>query len=180
MKIHSFRHRRSRGFSLMELIVVVAIIVVLAGLTLGGFSLVNQKTARDKAKVQIKLLETALETYNSDNRSYPPNPDPMGEKGDEILYKYLYYDGFEARDSGGVVYMPDFDPENNAKSGQAWMQGTGAQARVVDPWGQFYRYRSGDSTGAQNTDFDLWSVGPDGKTNADPKHKDCLDDIRNF
>jgi prepilin-type N-terminal cleavage/methylation domain-containing protein len=172
--------RRSRGFSLMELIVVVAIIVILAGLTLGGFALVNQKTARDTAKVQIGLIQNALETYNSDNRSYPPNPDPMGERGDEVLYKYLYYDGFEARESGGVVYMPEFDPENNAKSGQKWMQGLGAQARIVDPWGNFYRYRSADSPGAQNPDFDLWSMGADGKTNADPKHKDCADDIKNF
>jgi general secretion pathway protein G len=179
MKIHRF-HARSRGFSLMELIVVVAIIVILAGLTLGGMALVNQKTARDTAKVQLGLIQTALETYNSENKSYPPNPDPMGERGDEVLYKYLYYDGFEARDSGGVVYMPQFDPENNAKSGQKWMQGLGAEARIVDPWGQFWRYRSADSPGAQNPDFDLWSVGADGKTNADPKHKDCADDIRNF
>jgi prepilin-type N-terminal cleavage/methylation domain-containing protein len=179
MKIQKSQ-RRDGGFSLMELIVVVAIIVILAGLTLGGFSLVNQKTARDTAKVQLKLIENALETYNSDNRSYPPNPDPMGERGDEVLYKYLYYDGFEARDSGGVVYMPEFDPENNAKSGQKWMQGLGAQARIVDPWGNFYRYRSGDSPGAQNPEFDLWSMGADGKTNADPKHKDCADDIKNF
>ena len=176
---------RAGGFSLMELIVVVAIIVILAGLTLGGFSLVNQKTARDTAKVQLGLIQNALENYNSDNRSYPPNSDPMGEKGDEVLYKYLYYDGFEARDEGGVVYMPEFDPEYNSgtgksKRGQKWMQGTGAEARIIDPWGNFYRYRSADSTGAQNPDFDLWSMGADGKTNADPKHKDCNDDIKNF
>lgn len=185
MKIQSFRRRHRRGFSLMELIVVVAIIVVLAGLTMAGFGLANQQSARKQAKVQLGLIENALENYNSDNRSYPPHPDPMGEKGDEVLYKYLYYDGFEARESGGVVYMPEFDPENNAgtgkvKSGQKWMEGKGQQARVLDPWGQYWRYRSGDSTGAQNTDFDLWSIGPDGKTNADPKHPDCADDIRNF
>ncbi len=179
MKIR-YPQRRASGFSLMELIVVVAIIVILAGLTLGAMSVVNRKKADKTANVQLKLIENAIENYNSDNRSYPPNPDPMGERGDEVLYKYLYYDGFETRDTGGVVYMPEFDPDNNAKSGQQWMQGLGAQARVVDPWGQFWRYRSADSTGAQNPDFDLWSMGADGKTNADPKHKDCADDIKNF
>lgn len=164
----------------MELVVVVAIIAALAALTLVGFGFVNQKSARTKATVQIKLIENALETYYADNRSYPPNPDPAGEKGDEVLYKYLYYDGYLARDSGGVVYVPEFDPENNSKSGQAWMQGKEAQARIVDPWGNFYRYRSGDSPAAVNPEFDLWSVGPDDKTNADPKHKDCLDDITNW
>lgn len=161
----------------MELVVVVAIIVILAGLTLGGFNFVNQKNAREKAKVQLKLIENALETYNSDNRSYPSNTDPNGERGDEVLYKALYLDGYEARDSGGVIYLPEFDPENHSKSGQAWMQGKGAQARIVDPWGNYYRYRSGDAADAINPDFDLWSVGPDKKTNIDPKHKDSLDDI---
>ena len=146
MKIR-YPQRRASGFSLMELIVVVAIIVILAGLTLGAMSVVNRKKADKTANVQLKLIENAIENYNSDNRSYPPNPDPMGERGDEVLYKYLYYDGFETRDTGGVVYMPEFDPDNNAKSGQQWMQGLGAQARVVDPWGQFWRYRSADSTG---------------------------------
>lgn len=178
-------HRRAAGFSLMELIVVVAIIVVLAGLTMGGFNLVNQKNAREKAKVQIKLIENALEAYHSDNRSYPPSLDPSGDRGDEVLYKFLYFDGFEARDNGGVIYLPELDPNNNAftgkgKGGQAWMQGVGAQARILDPWGNFYRYRSGESPGAQNPDFDVWSAGADGKTNVDPRHKDSQDDIKNF
>jgi prepilin-type N-terminal cleavage/methylation domain-containing protein len=185
MTSRSSRRRISSGFSFMELIVVVAIIVVLAGLTVGGFNLVNQKNAREKAKVQIKLLENALEAYQSDNRSYPPSLDPAGDRGDEVLYKFLYVDGFEARDNGGVIYLPELDPNNNAfsgtgKGGQAWMQGVGAQARILDPWGNFYRYRSGESPGAQNPDFDLWSAGADGKTNVDPRHKDSLDDIKNF
>jgi hypothetical protein len=29
-----------------------------------------------------------------------------------------------------------------------------------------------------NPEFDLWSMGKDGKTNVDPKHRDCRDDIR--
>ena len=148
MKIQ-YPQRRNGGFSLMELIVVVAIIVILAGLTLGAMNVVNRKKADKTASVQLKLIENAIENYNSDNRSYPPNPDPMGERGDEVL-------------------------------GQQWMQGLGAEARVVDPWGQFWLYRSADSTGAQNPDFDIWSKGVDGKTNEDPKHKDCADDIRNF
>ncbi|WP_193211592.1 type II secretion system protein GspG [Luteolibacter marinus] len=179
MKIHQNNIRR-QGFSLIELVVVVAIIAVLAALTMGALGFINQKSARDKAKVQIKLLEKALEDYQADNRSLPPSPDSNGERGDEVLYKYLYYDGFETRDSGGVVYLGDLDPENNTKSGQAWIQGKDAQARIVDPYGNPYHYRSGDSPAAVNPDFDIWSAGPDGKTNANPDHDDCLDDIRNW
>lgn len=164
----------------MELVVVVAIIVILAALTLVGLSYINAKNARAKADVQVKLLENALENYHSDNRSYPPSVDPAGEKGDEVLYKYLYYDGYEARDSGGIIYLPELDPENNTKSGQAWIQGTGELARIIDPWAQPYHYRSGDAPDSVNPDFDIWSSGPDQKTNPDPKHNDCLDDIKNW
>ncbi len=172
--------RRAAGFSLMELVVVIGIIVVLAALTMVGMNFIQGKQAREKAKLQVELLNLAIVDYHSDNKTYPPSLDPEGVKGDEVLYKYLYWDGYEARDSGGTIYLADLDPENNTKGGQAWMQGKDAQAQIVDPWGQPYRYRSGDAPDAQNPDFDIWSIGPDGKTNPDPKHKDSLDDIRNW
>lgn len=178
MKIQGIRRRYQAGFSLMELVVVVAIIVVLAGLTLGAMNFINQKNARTKAKVQVDLLANAVQDYNADNRSFPESTDATGDKGDEVLFKYLYWDGFEARDNGGKVYLDALDPNYNTKGGQAWIEGTNAQARIKDPWGNAYRYRTGEN--AVNPDFDLWSAGPDGKTNADPKHKDSLDDIKNW
>ena len=177
MKIQGLR-RHQAGFSLMELVVVVAIIAVLAALTLGAFNFVNQNKARSTAKIQIDLLSKTIQEYHADNRAYPVNTDANGERGDEVLYKALYWEGLEAKDSGGKIYLGELDPENNAKGGQAWMQGKDAQARIVDPWGNFYLYRTGEQ--AINPDFDLWSKGPDGKTNPDPKHKDSLDDIKNF
>ncbi|MCW1886799.1 type II secretion system protein GspG [Luteolibacter flavescens] len=176
MKIQGIR-RRHAGFSLMELVVVVAIILALAGLTLGAFGFVNQKNARTKAKLQVDLLSGALQKYHSENKSYPDSPDANGDRGDEVLYKALYWDAVEA-DKSSEIYLDSLDPQNNTKGGQAWIQGTNGQARIVDPWGNFYRYRTGSQ--ARNPDFDLWSAGPDGKTNTDPKHKDSLDDIRNF
>jgi general secretion pathway protein G len=177
MKNQGFR-RRHAGFSLMELVVVVAIIVVLAGLTLGAFGFIQQKQARTKATTQVALIAKELQEYHADNRSYPVNTDVNGERGDEVLYKALYWEGYEARDSGGKIYVKEFDPNYNTKGGQAWIKGTEAQARIVDPWGYYYRYRTGEQ--AINPDFDLWSVGPDGKTNPDPKHKDSQDDVKSW
>lgn len=181
MKTQGLRHRHG-GFSLIELVVVVAIIAVLAALSMAGFGMVTQKNARSQATVQIKLLEDALGKYHADNRSYPKHADPNGERGDEALYKALYWDGLQNRDSGGVIYLPELDPLNNGVKGggQKWMQGQGEQARILDPWGNYFRYRSDESPGAINPDFDIWSVGRDGVTNADPKHKDSLDDIKNW
>lgn len=176
MKIQGLR-RRQAGFSLIELVVVVSIIAVLAALTLGAMNFMNQKKARTTAKLQVDLLANALQTYHSDNRSFPVNADPNGDRGDEVLYKALYWDGLQAKANGGTIYLDALDPTNNTKGGQAWIQGKDDQAHIVDPWGHPYRYRTGDQ--AVNPDFDLWSAGPDGKTNQDPKHKDSLDDIKN-
>ncbi len=178
MKTNRFR-RAAAGFSLMELVVVVALIVALAALTMGGLSFMEQKKARSTAALQIKLLENALQDYHSDNRSFPSNPNSEGLNGSEELFKALYQDPFDADTK---VYLAELDPDTHGegKGGQAWVRKSSVSAEIVDPWGNPYRYRSGDSPGAINPDFDLWSMGKDGRTNADPKHADCLDDIRNF
>ncbi|MDB6079967.1 MAG: bacterial ral secretion pathway protein g signature [Akkermansiaceae bacterium] len=169
----------------MELLVVVALIVILAGLTIGGMSLVNQNVARKKAGVQVKLLESAIQDYYSDNRKYPVNEDANGQNGSEVLYKALYQDGVDAKTAGTTgakIYLAELDPNLNkeGKGGQQWIRSSsgGSNVTIVDPWGNAYLYRTGAN--AQNPDFDLWSAGKDGKTNSSPKHKDSLDDIKNF
>jgi general secretion pathway protein G len=61
------------------------------------------------------------------------------------------------------------------------------QART-DPWGQPYRYyniaangkggaRKDKALNPLNTDFDLYSVGPDGQTKSQVTNQDSLDDV---
>jgi general secretion pathway protein G len=171
------------GFTLVELVVVVAIIMVLAGLTLVLLTSVQENQKVKTTKLQIALMENALAVYHSDNGNYPSNTDPEGRKGDAVLFNRLYREGYEAKQNGAnspKIYLTAFDPERNTKGGQAWVEGGGAEVRIVDAWGESYRYRSGDSPNALNPDFDLWSCGPDKKTNADSKHADCLNDITSW
>jgi prepilin-type N-terminal cleavage/methylation domain-containing protein len=179
------QRRAPSGFSLMEMLVVVALIVILAGLTIAGLAFVNEKVARNKATVQIKLLESAIQDYDADNRKFPASDDATGEKGSEVLFKALYQDGFDAKSSGSTdskIYLPDLDPTLNkeGKGGQQWIRAGvgGANSQIIDPWGHPYLYRTGKD--AKNVDFDVWSKGKDGKTNDDPKNKDSKDDIGNF
>lgn len=66
-------HRRgvSSGFTLIELIVVIAIIGMLFSIVLAVISSA-QRDAKDKRRVSdLKQLQNALELYYTDHRSYP-------------------------------------------------------------------------------------------------------------
>lgn len=186
MKTH--QKSKARGFSLIELLASITIIVLLAGLIVGGLGYAQDKQAREKAKVQIALLSKGLEDYNLDNGTYPVATG-AGTGRSNMLYQRLYFDGARTNPPGRI-YVSELDPMNST---QGWVSGTGAAARINDPWGNEYRYRSGRLANgnvnptAFNPDFDLWSTGKDGRHNAgtnaipfDPNHPDNRDDIRNF
>jgi prepilin-type N-terminal cleavage/methylation domain-containing protein len=90
------------AFTLIELMAVITIIVILAGLVVGGMGFVSERQAKEKAKVQIALLSKALEEYKLDMGSYPPTVDkpnvasPAGTGTSAVsLYDALFYDGYD-------------------------------------------------------------------------------------
>ena len=60
------RIRMSRGFTLVELLTVVTIILILSGLVIGVTSFVQRKAAVDKARVQLRQFELKIEDYKRD------------------------------------------------------------------------------------------------------------------
>lgn len=64
---------KTKGFTLIEILVVMAIIGILAGLTLTAF-VGSRKTARDgKRKADLEQIRSALEMCYSDDNRYPPS-----------------------------------------------------------------------------------------------------------
>jgi general secretion pathway protein G len=59
------------GFTLLELLAVMTIIGVLAGLIIGASKYAYQKSRRSSAAARIAALETALEDFKADNGYYP-------------------------------------------------------------------------------------------------------------
>lgn len=175
-----------RGFTLVEMLAVITIIVILAAVTVGGMGYARDKQARSQARVQIDLLSNALEEYKNVNGSYPTGGN--ASKGDSnLLYRALYWDtddngsGADADDQQRI-YLAELNPDNNK---QGWIEGNKSNAKIVDPWGNEYLFRSGKTASGQtnpsarNPDFDLWSAGPDGKTSNGGDNDSTKDDIRN-
>src|SRR3970040_1999081 len=68
----------SAGFTLIELIVVVAIIGLLSGLVVPQFIRQEEKATAKAAKAQIELLGTALDTFRLDVGRYPTTQEGLG------------------------------------------------------------------------------------------------------
>jgi prepilin-type N-terminal cleavage/methylation domain-containing protein len=173
------RFQSLRGFTIVEILIVMTIILILAGLIIGSFAFVKAKQRNHQAEIQINLLEKAIEDYQLDNSDYPGDADAGGSTGtgeSNMLFRALYFDGFEAGDDGSAsIYLSELDPLNDTHN---WIDGTGATSTIIDPWGAEYRYRRG--TGAMNPDFDLWSIGQDNETAGDGEDAKDKDDIGNF
>jgi general secretion pathway protein G len=63
--------RRDRGFTLIEVLLVLVILVVLASLATVNILSAQKKAKINSAKVQVELLDKALQTYYLDVGSFP-------------------------------------------------------------------------------------------------------------
>lgn len=191
------------AFTLIELMAVITIIVILAALVVTGMGFVTDRQAKEKARVQIALLSKGIDDYKLDIGVLPGDVDntPIAGTGvSEQLYTALFYEGYDYNKQGNPttwtkkvgsvdvpkatrIYISDLDPTSTKQGWVTSVSTVPATTKILDPWGNEYRYRKG--TYAQNADFDLWSTGKDGLTEtantpAGLKDKKNNDDVRNF
>lgn len=66
-------NKESKGFTIVELLIVIVVIGILAAISIIAYNNVQQK-ARDSQRAQdIKTIAKALEMYYLDHGSYPPS-----------------------------------------------------------------------------------------------------------
>ena len=135
--------RNQRGFTLIELMVVIVILGVLAGLIIPRIMGRPEEARRMKARVQIESIETALKLYKLDNGSYPST-----EQGLQALVE-----------APTVGLLP-----------RAWREGGYLEKGRVpkDPWENEYVYLSP----GVHDDFDISSYGADGEPGGEDNNKD--------
>jgi general secretion pathway protein G len=138
MKVNSPpRPRRSAGFTLVELVIVITIIAVLSG---SGIYLIVGFI--DDAKYQrvdsdIKALDLALKSYERNNYFKPPT---------------------QAQGLAALVERPSGEPQ--PERWRAYLDEV-----MKDPWGNDYQYRLPAQKSTKK--YDIFSLGEDGVESED-------------
>ena len=131
------------GFTLMELMIAIALIGILSGFAIPMYMSYRDRVKTDNCIVGIKIIETAVKGYGTENNGYPDTLADVGLSG------------------------------------------------MTDPWGNPYQYTKIAGSDKKslgqlrkdrfmvpiNTDFDLYSMGPDGKSASALTAKISQDDI---
>lgn len=104
-----------RGFTLIEIMVVVVILGILAAMVVPNIMGAPDEARAVKAKQDIRAIEGALKRYRLDNFRYPTT-----EQGLEAL-----------------VEKPTIQPEP-----KNWKPGGYLDRLPKDPWGEPYKYRN--------------------------------------
>ena len=100
--------RSNRGFTLLEIIVVVAIIAILAAYIAPKVAGRVDDARISKAKSDIRVLESSLELYKLDNFLYPSS-----EQGLDSLVNKPSGEGTKNWREGGYIKKLDKDPWGN-------------------------------------------------------------------
>jgi general secretion pathway protein G len=134
------RANRRRGFTLMEVLIVLAILVMLVGMVAPKILSSQKKADVNAAKTQIGLFQSTLEHYAMDMKTYPTTEQGLA----------------------ALISKPS-DLDESAPWAGPYLNG---DSIPKDPWNREYKYEYPPTHGSGDRP-DIWSSGPDGEDESD-------------
>lgn len=160
------------GFTLVELLVVITIIMLLIGLLVVLIRGIVDKARNTKTAAIVKMLDQGCHSYHTDYGVFPPND----MSGSASLHKYLGKDRMidaqfvESGVAPKIKKPPIIQFNMDILDGNPTTTEPNPPVKIIDAWGKPVRYAN---PGVKNRKaVDIWS---DGKDDTDP-----ADDINNW
>lgn len=166
-----------KGFTLIEILMVITIIVILAGITIPFLRGAEKASMIKKTRSDISKLELALSMYQSDFGNYPDI-----DKGDDTNRVISWLTGFTV--DGAVLMVRNYlAVMEEIHAAECFWKGPyfkvkkndlDSAGNLIDPWGEKYSIDT-DNPANNISTVDIYSYGPD-RTDADGSQ----DDITNW
>lgn len=159
-----------KAFTLMELLVVIGIIGILAGMVFAGVQVAKKAGLKTKTQSILGQVTAALSSYRQMNNCYPDTYAPTWATGG---YDGVFISGTSVHKAPAVT---DWEIANKLLVEQLNISGQSFGSPLKDAWNSNLRYRPArffpfddaaailidKDTGVPGRDsFQLWSIGPD-------------------
>ena len=151
-----------RGFTMIEMLTVIAIIVALSGLLLSAVMIARGRANDARTRHIITMLQTCIEMYHADFGDYPPGANG-GVRSSEVLHEAL-----TTLKMNGPYR--DFGPDERADT-----DGNGL-FEIVDHWRNPIRYYHPSEDDFEPRRFSPRLVSP----GADGDEEQSADNISNW
>jgi prepilin-type N-terminal cleavage/methylation domain-containing protein len=162
--------KRRDGFTLIEIMVVVAIMALLAGMLLGGLGAAKSKAKKTEARRAVSQIATAWNTFYADYKRFPNempgNAFDLTEMNEDAVH--IMHGQYDLREYPSHSKYKDKNPRLTAYLDFH----EGHTGGYLDPWGNVYQLRLDqlpydskvDVPGQSGLQFSVavWSNGPDG------------------
>lgn len=137
--------RPVKGFTLIELMIVLAIVAILAAVALPAYQDSVRKGRRSEAVAQMSRIQQAQERWRANQSSYTTSFSSLGLGSDTSLGSSYYTFGIESVSGTGYHITA------TAKTGTSQANDTNCQCLRVEWSGGTATYKSGTTCAAAST-----------------------------